>query len=235
MATLTKAERREIRARTAMALDAASKLTKRWTLRKRVARLLLHLDSRALTTWELSALSCSGSGTERHDRHREAANDVLLDSQRSGSWHHSEDRPPNGREWLGLPLPGRPEASRCSTKTSGSGSPCGCATFTTRCMPTCRPRRRNRLQAAVLNFPDKIVHIIIAVQPRCQRVLGVVLIECIDIELHVSHGAVPREPVSFYFLFHKTFLARRHFTAMEIESRLRAANLFWWKLWHDFD
>lgn len=55
--SLTKAQRQEIAARSKMALVAASKLTECWTLRKRVARLLLHLDSRALTTHELASIA----------------------------------------------------------------------------------------------------------------------------------------------------------------------------------
>ena len=57
MASLTKVERLEIRDRTAMTVEAASKLTSRWSLRKRIARLLFHLDSRALTTRELAAIA----------------------------------------------------------------------------------------------------------------------------------------------------------------------------------
>lgn len=80
------------------------------------------------------------------------------------------------------------------------------------------------------DFPDKLFHFLIAVEPRDQCVLGVIPTQRIDIVLHVGHRAVPDQPVSFYFLLHKPFLASRPFTAMEIKSKLKAANVLWWKL-----
>ena len=57
-----------------------------------------------------------------------------------------------------------------------------------------------------MNFPYKIIQIISAIQPRRERLLGVVLIERIDIKLRVAYGAVPSESVSFCFLVHKPFV-----------------------------